>query len=142
MKRGIVSGYFNPIHMGHIEYIQTSKDQCDYLIVIVNNDKQVKLKGSKPFMDENHRLKIMSYIQGVDEVTIAIDEDKTVCNTLNQIRKGYPDDELFFFNSGDRAPIKNAENAEIILCQKIGIKYVAIPLPKLYSSSELLKKIS
>jgi cytidyltransferase-like protein len=50
-KIGIVSGYFNPIHQGHIEYINAAKDECDYLVVIVNNDDQVKLKGSAVFMN-------------------------------------------------------------------------------------------
>ena len=55
MRRGIVSGYFSPLHRGHIEYIVASRLLCDHLTVIVNNDLQVKLKGSKPFMDQDHR---------------------------------------------------------------------------------------
>ena len=57
---GIVSGYFNPIHRGHLEYINAAKKECDFLVVIVNNDLQVKLKKSKVFMDENHRFEIVS----------------------------------------------------------------------------------
>jgi cytidyltransferase-like protein len=142
MKRGIVSGYWNPLHGGHIDYIQASKAQCDYLIVIVNNDEQVKLKGSRPFMDEVHRFKITSFIKGVDEVIVAIDKDKTVCQTLALLRTTYPNDELLFFNSGDRVPVENSESSERKLCRELGIKYVAIPLPKVYSSSTLLAAIS
>ena len=54
----IVSGYFNPLHKGHIEYFHSAKKYADKLIVIVNNDFQRKLKGSKSFMYENERLLI------------------------------------------------------------------------------------
>jgi len=142
MIRGIVSGYFNPLHQGHLEYIHAAKVECDYLIVIVNNDIQVKLKGSTPFMDEDHRCCIIQALRDVDEVMIAIDEDKTVCHSLAQIKKCYPKDDLEFYNSGDRAPVANAESAEMEICLKNGIKYVAIPLPKVYSSSTLLAGLS
>lgn len=142
MIRGIVSGYFNPLHRGHLEYIQAAKSQCDHLTVIVNNDEQVKIKGSKPFMDEDHRCFIMASLRDVDRVELAIDSDKTVCATLADLRRQYPDDELRFFNSGDRVPKKNTESAEVQLCEALGIKYVAIPLPKVYSSSTLIAAVS
>ena len=50
MKIAIVSGYFNPLHVGHLDYLETAKKISDKLIVIVNNDHQVSLKGSTPFM--------------------------------------------------------------------------------------------
>ena len=70
-KIGIVSGYFNPIHQGHIEYINAAKQDCDHLVVIVNNDYQVKLKGSTPFMDTRHRAFIVNSLQSVDEVFLS-----------------------------------------------------------------------
>ena len=142
MIRGIVSGYFNPLHQGHLEYIHAAKIQCDCLIVIVNNDAQVKLKGSTPFMDQNHRRLIVSSLRDVDQAVIAVDTEKTVCQTLLEIRKKYPEDDLEFYNSGDRAPVANAESAEMEICRKNQIKYVAIPLPKVYSSSTLLAGLS
>lgn len=142
MIRGIVSGYFNPLHKGHLEYIHAAKIQCDYLIVIVNNDAQVKLKGSTSFLDEDHRCFIINSLRDVDEAMVAIDEDKTVCRSLAQIKKCYPNDDLEFYNSGDRAPVENAESVEIEICRKNQIKYVAILLPKVYSSSILLAGLS
>ena len=55
-----VSGYFNPLHVGHLEMIEKAKKLGDYLVVIINNDNQVKIKGSVPFMSEDDRVKILS----------------------------------------------------------------------------------
>jgi cytidyltransferase-like protein len=140
MRVGNVSGYFNPIHYGHIEYIQGAKARCDHLVVIVNSDLQVNLKGSKPFMDEHHRMKILNSIKGVDTVILASDTDKTVCMSLIKIRRLYPKNRMLFFNSGDRKA-GNLNSAEVELCKEIDIEYVVLDLPKLYSSSELLKKL-
>ena len=84
MKKVAISGYFDPIHVGHLEYIELSKKMGDYLIVIVNNNQQCKLKKGKPFMDEKDRMKIVSAIQWVDEVFLSIDTDKTVCKVLKK----------------------------------------------------------
>ena len=62
-KAIIVSGYFNPVHKGHLELFQKSKEKGDFLIVIINSDLQRKLKGSKIFQDENERLSIISSIK-------------------------------------------------------------------------------
>jgi glycerol-3-phosphate cytidylyltransferase/D-beta-D-heptose 7-phosphate kinase/D-beta-D-heptose 1-phosphate adenosyltransferase len=138
MTTGIVSGYFNPLHQGHLEYVEAAKSQCDYLVVIVNNDQQVELKGSKKFMNVDHRCKIMAALKAVDCVRTSIDTDRTICQSLRALHNEFSNYDLVFFNSGDRIG-GNVESAEVILCRELGIKYVAIPLPKVYSSSELLK---
>ena len=139
MIKSIVSGYFNPIHRGHIEYINAAKLRGDFLIAIVNSDKQVKLKGSVPFMDEEHRLFIVNNLKSVDLAFIAQDEDKTVAASLRMIRENFPHDELRFFNSGDRNMI-NSESAEVIACRECNIKYVILEQPKVASSSDLIAK--
>jgi len=139
---GIVSGYFNPVHAGHIDYIKDSKNQCDYLITIVNNDKQVEVKKSFPFMNENHRCKIMSNLKFVNEVVLSIDEDGTVCKTLQKLYNRYNDDDDFklkFFNSGDR--VNNYDSKEKKLCEELNIQYVIIDSPKIHSSSKLIENI-
>tara|TARA_B100001939_G_scaffold321089_1_gene310468 strand:+ start:1212 stop:1640 length:429 start_codon:yes stop_codon:yes gene_type:complete len=133
----IVSGYFNPIHKGHIEYINLSKKDADYLIVIVNNDFQRKLKGSKEFMNENERQIILNNIKAVDKVYLSIDKDKSVRETLklisHEIGAKY---NLFFANGGDQ---NNDSIAEKDICNKLKIKLIDNMGDKIQSSSWILK---
>ena len=102
MKKVAISGYFDPIHVGHIEYINNAKKLGDWLIVIVNNNKQCALKKGKHFMDENDRVLIVKNIKFVDEVFLSIDDDKTVCKSLKTVNpdvfaNGYPDIDSAYF---------------------------------------------
>ena len=128
MKKVAISGYFDPIHVGHLEYISLSKKLGDYLIVIINNNHQCTLKKGKHFMDENDRAKTLEAIEGVDEVFISIDQDRTVCKSLEKIR---PD---IFTNGGDR---HNKEIPEAIVCKKYGIELLDGLGKKIRSSSDL-----
>ena len=91
-----VSGYFDPIHVGHLDYLEMSKKLGDKLVVIVNNNNQCVLKKGKPFMDEGDRVRIVKSLSIVDEVFLSIDYDKTVCASLESLK---PD---VFANGGDR----------------------------------------
>lgn len=138
-KIGIVSGYFNPLHAGHIEYINAAKKQCDYLICIINNDDQVKLKGSALFMDEDHRKIIVENLKGIDFAVVSIDDDLSVSQTLENISnlEGINENcRLLFFNSGDRNP-ENQNLKEVNICKDKNIERVFLDLPKIYSSSTL-----
>ena len=140
---GIVSGYFNPIHIGHIEYINSAKEKCDYLICIVNNDYQVQLKKSAKFMDEKHRLSIVSNLKSVDKAVLSIDIDASISATLELLTNdmNHNNAEIFFFNSGDRS-INNENLQEKYICDKNNINRVFISLPKIFSSSELKRNLS
>ena len=134
----IVSGYFNPLHKGHIEYFHSAKKYADKLIVIINNDNQRKKKGSKEFMKEEERLIIISELSVVDYTELSIDEDRTVVKTILKIYKKYSSRyQIFFGNGGDQS---NGTIPEDKICKELDIKLVDGLGDKIQSSSWLLKK--
>ena len=126
--RVAVSGYFDPIHVGHLEYLRMAKELGDSLVVIVNNNYQCKLKKGKHFMDENDRVEIVKALRFVDEVFLSVDKDRTVCKSLKEVK---PD---IFANGGDRA---TSEVPETPVCKKFNIKMVDGLGDKIRSSSSL-----
>ena len=138
-KAVIVSGYFNPIHKGHLEYFNNAKALADELFVIVNSDLQRQLKGSKEFQTESERLLIVSNIKAVDKAILSIDKDRTVCITLKKIANDYGDAyDLVFANGGDQ---NNDTIPERSSCDAVGIALVDGLGDKLQSSSWLLEKL-
>lgn len=137
-KAIIVSGYFNPIHKGHIEYFNNAKANGDYLIVIVNSDYQRALKGSKEFQNEDERVFIVSNIKSVDKVFLSIDQDRTVCETIRLIHQQlFTNFELAFANGGDQ---NNNSIPEVPVCHELGIELIDGLGDKIQSSSWLLNK--
>ena len=132
--RVAVSGYFDPIHIGHLDYLELAKKLGDKLVVIINNNHQCKLKKGKPFMDELDRMRIVESLGIVDEVFLSIDSDRSVCKSLEEIK---PD---IFANGGDRA---TSEVPESVVCKKYDIEMVDGLGDKIRSSSSMtgLKEI-
>ena len=138
MKAIIVSGYFNPLHKGHLEYLNHAKAIADKLIVIVNNDHQRELKGSKAFQDEEERVIIISNLKAVDEVVLSIDQGRTVCDTIRQIFEKFGKEyDLAFANGGDQS---NETIPEVPVCDELGIALIDGLGEKIQSSSWLLEK--
>ena len=136
-KAIIVSGYFNPIRKGHLEYINSAKALADRLFVIVNNDYQRTLKESKEFQDEEERMVIVSNIKAVDQVILSIDKDRTVCETLKKIAEEFGEEyDLAFANGGDQ---DNKSIPESPVCEEVGIELIDGLGDKIQSSSWLLK---
>lgn len=140
IKSIIVSGYFNPLHKGHLELFEKAKDKGDELWVIVNNDLQRKLKGSKEFMCQEERYTIVRAIGIVDRVFISIDKDKTQCATLAHLSEKYGNEfKLNFANGGDQ---NNDIISEATVCNQLGIELIHGLGDKIQSSSWLLNKQS
>jgi len=132
MKIVCVSGYFDPLHIGHIEYFKKSKKIGDKLMVIVNNDFQAKLKKGKSFMPCDERIQIIKELKCVDIVVKSIDKDRTVCKTLKTIEpKPY-----YFCNGGDQ---NNNTIPETKICIERNIKLKDGFGDKIQSSSWLIK---
>ena len=137
-KAIIVSGYFNPIHKGHLEYFQNAKKLADFLFVIVNSDHQRALKQSKEFQLEQERMLIVSSLKPVDKAVLSIDKDRTVCETIASIANDYGQEyDLAFANGGDQ---NNNTIPERPICEKMGITLLDGLGDKIQSSSWLLKK--
>jgi len=139
-KMVIVSGYFNPLHKGHLELFHRAKTYGtgDKLLVIVNSDYQRLLKGSKEFQDEMERLMIIRNLRVVDESMISVDKDKTQCATLKYLSDIYSNEyQLFFANGGDQ---NNESIPEAQVCLDNEIKLIDGLGAKVQSSSWLLNK--
>ncbi len=119
MKIIVVSGGFDPIHSGHIEYIKSAKEYGDKLIVALNSDDWLINKKGKYFMPFNEREIILKNISFVDDVVdFKDDQHGSAINALEKIKKLYPGDQIFFANGGDRnktnIPEMSVENVEFI----------------------------
>ena len=134
MKVVAVSGYFDPLHIGHIELFKMARELGDKLVVILNNNKQTEMKKGKYFMPAEERKKILEELRCVDEVFVSIDEERSVCKSLEAV---HPD---IFANGGDRF---NYEVPEVKVCEELRIKIVDGLGGKIQSSSDLtgLKEI-
>jgi glycerol-3-phosphate cytidylyltransferase/D-beta-D-heptose 7-phosphate kinase/D-beta-D-heptose 1-phosphate adenosyltransferase len=119
----IVSGYFNPIHIGHLRMIKEARELAPHLLVIVNNDQQQLLKKGRILMTEDDRHAIVAELRCVDEAFIAVDDDPTVVASLRRVRELHPDAQLLFCNGGDRSPTGDPA-PEAVLTEEIGLQMV------------------
>ena len=135
-KTIIASGYFDPLHVGHIEYLNMAASlyrDCR-LVVIVNNDKQCMLKKGKIFQPQDDRLIIVRNLKPVFRAFLALDEDRTVCRSIRDIHNAFGD--CVFAKGGDRFA---GEIPEAAVCLELGIDIVDGLGEKIRSSSKIKK---
>lgn len=118
----IVSGYFSPLHCGHLDYIEAGAAAGDKLAVIVNNNAQQELKKGKVILDEQDRLRIVQALRVVDDAMVAIDTDGAVSDSIEAFALKYPDHRIIFGNGGDRA--SGAVVPETAVCEKYEIEMI------------------
>ena len=131
-KTILVSGGFDPVHVGHIRMIREAGKYGD-VIVIANSDEWLHRKKGFHFMDFKARYEILDSIKGVIEVDSVDDSDGTVCDALRRHKPTY------FANGGDRG--KN-NTPEVLLCKELGIELLwgIGGYEKIESSSRLTKE--
>ena len=136
MKISVVSGGFDPIHSGHISYINAAKQFGDYLIIALNSDEWLRQKKGKEFMPFEERKAILENIRNVDEV-LSFEDDKagSCINALEKIKAKYPDHEIVFCNGGDR----EKDNIPEMSVKGITFKFSVGGDDKKNSSSWILK---
>ena len=136
----ITSGFFNPIHSGHLNLFREAKALGDFLVVIVNNDEQVKVKGSTTFMSEAERIAIIQDLKHVDSAFLSIDKSGSIAQSLRAVAQKYSG-ELFFAKGGDRNS-GNIPEEETKACQEFNIKVInGVGGGKVQSSSWLINNI-
>jgi glycerol-3-phosphate cytidylyltransferase/D-beta-D-heptose 7-phosphate kinase/D-beta-D-heptose 1-phosphate adenosyltransferase len=118
----IVSGYFNPLHVGHVRMMRAARELAEMLVVIVNNDAQQMLKKGRVIIPEADRAEVVENLRVVDRAVLALDQDGPVNRTLAFIREQFPDARLVFANGGDRRDAASIAEAEV--CAALGIEIV------------------
>jgi cytidyltransferase-like protein len=128
------SGYFDPVHKGHVRYLSAAKKLGDRLVVIVNNGYQTILKKGRPFMLEFDRLEVVSALGCVDLAVLAEDTDRSVGHTLSLLR---PD---IFANGGDVQTMNDCREAEVCRRHNIQMVFGVGGTEKVASSSDLIRR--
>jgi cytidyltransferase-like protein len=116
----VVSGYFNPLHVGHVRLIEAARALADSLVVIVNNDEQQLAKMGVLVQPLDHRVEIVEALRAVDDVLASVDHDSSVVESLRLVRTRYPDAHLIFANGGDRSDPEAV--AEVDVCRELAIE--------------------
>jgi cytidyltransferase-like protein len=116
----IVSGYFNPVHVGHLRMMEAARTLTGYLVVIVNNDTQQMIKKGKIILPLDDRIEVVRALRVTDDAIAAVDDDSSVRHSLRVVREKYPAAELIFANGGDRSSAAKISEADV--CDELGIE--------------------
>lgn len=135
VKVVVVSGGFDPLHSGHLAYINSARKLGDLLIVALNSDEWLTRKKGQPFMSFSERKEILENLMAVDHVISFDDSDDSCCDALEKIKKMHKEDQILFCNGGDR----NKENIPEMSVSDIDFKFGVGGDNKKNSSSWILK---
>jgi cytidyltransferase-like protein len=124
LRASIVSGYFNPLHPGHLDLFEAARARTGYLVVIVNNDHQQVLKKGKVIQDEGDRARIVRALRVVDAAYVAVEDGPGIDASLDLVRADYPDTDLEFCNGGDRKDLDSLPADEVAAAARNAITLV------------------
>jgi cytidyltransferase-like protein len=139
-RASIVSGYFGPLHHGHLDLFEAARERTGYLIVIVNNDQQQILKKGRIIQAASDRLRIVRALRMVDDAYVAVEDGPGMVESLDLVRNQYPDCELEFCNGGDRKDLDSLPADEVAAAQRnnITLHYGVGGFDKADSSTRIL----
>ena len=135
----LVSGGFDPVHVGHLRMFQDAKNLSENVIVLLNNDEWLIKKKGKPFMNEGQRKEILDEFKSISKVIIQTANDKSSSQAIEEFVQNNPDKTICYCNGGDRSNIRNIREAEV--CKKLGVtlEFGIGGDKKIESSSQLTK---
>jgi cytidyltransferase-like protein len=123
-RASVVSGYFNPLHPGHLDLFEAARGRSGYLVVIVNNDVQQVLKKGKVIQPEADRIRIVRSLRVVDDTLLAVEQGPGMDGSFDLLRAAYPDTELEFCNGGDRKDLDSLPAEEVEAARRNDIRLV------------------
>jgi cytidyltransferase-like protein len=141
MKIVLITGGFDPLHSGHITYIQAARKlagKTGKLIVGVNSDAWLKSKKDYVVLDVDQRADIIENITGVDSVIEFDDSDGTAIDAIEQVKKMHPKDDIIFANGGDRTK----DNIPEMKIKGVTFKFGVGGREKVYSSSDIIASVT
>jgi glycerol-3-phosphate cytidylyltransferase/D-beta-D-heptose 7-phosphate kinase/D-beta-D-heptose 1-phosphate adenosyltransferase len=120
-RASVVSGYFNPLHPGHLDLFEAARERTGYLVVIVNNDVQQVLKKGRVIQPEGDRLRIVRSLRVVDDAILAVEDGPGMDGSFDVVRAAYPETDLEFCNGGDRKDLDSLPAEEVEAARRNGI---------------------
>ena len=141
-KIALVTGGFDPLHSGHIQYLNSARKLADYLVVGVNSNEWLTRKKGNYFLPCNERLIILNALSLVDETIVFNDSDSTAVEAINHLKRKYIRSKIIFCNGGDRN-IENIPEYEVFSQdEQVIFEFGVGGVEKLNSSSKILEKWS
>lgn len=136
MKIVVCTGGFDPVHSGHIKYLNAAKQLGDKLVVGVNSDEWLTRKKGRAFMPIEERRMIVGSLKDVDATMTFDDSDGSAVSLLEDLKKSYPYADLIFANGGDR----NVANIPETVVKDVTFKFGVGGDDKSNSSSWILEE--
>ena len=134
----LLSGGFDPVHIGHLAMIKEADHLADEVIILLNSDKWLTRKKGKPFMTINERMSIIKELKCVDIAIEFIDKDDSACDAIGTALEVY--DNVLFCNGGDRGSVNTPEYERYRNDKRVEFKFGVGGTDKKNSSSWILEK--
>ena len=135
----LVSGGFDPVHIGHLRMFKDAKSLSDKVILLLNNDEWLIKKKGKPFMNENQRKEILDEFKSISQVIIQSSSESSSSKAIKNFVRNNPNKSICYCNGGDRSKIQNILEADV--CKELGVslEFGVGGKEKAESSSQLTK---